>query len=188
MEGYIGEIRWFAPNFQPRNWAYCDGRLLPISQNTALFSILGTTYGGDGITTFALPDFRGRVGVGTGTGPGLPNIALGEKQGSETTTVTTNNIPPHTHSVVAKVNASPNNGSQNSPQSGYPAAAIGRDQSNGNQVQINMYGNTHDSQAATSSVVTTVGNSGGGIPMNNIQPSLGMNYIICMYGIFPSRG
>lgn len=188
MEGYIGEIRWFAPNFAPKNWAYCNGQLLPISQNSALFSILGTTYGGDGRTTFALPDFRGRVAVGTGTGPGLPTIDLGEVQGAETTTITVANMPTHTHTAAAKVTATTAIGTKNAPIDGYPSIAMGRDSTTGNPVQVNMYGTTGGSQGAPNQVHVTVGNSGAGMPLNNIQPSLGMHYIICLYGIFPSRG
>ncbi len=97
-EPFIGEIRMFAGNFAPRSWAFCDGQLLSISQNTALFSILGTTYGGDGVTTFALPDARGRVLVHQGQGPGLSNYPLGQKAGSEQSPVT---LPPHSHGITS---------------------------------------------------------------------------------------
>ena len=100
MEGTIGEIRMFAGTFAPRTWAFCQNQILSIAQNTALFSILGTTYGGNGQTTFALPDFRGRVAVGTGTGPGLSNIQLGQMAGTPTVTPTTNNMPAHNHAVA----------------------------------------------------------------------------------------
>src|SRR5215211_5950019 len=100
MEGYIAEIRLFAGNFAPRGWAFCYGQILSIAQNTALFSLLGTTYGGNGQTTFALPDFRSRVPVGAGTGPGLANISLGEVSGHETVTLLLNQMPVHTHPVT----------------------------------------------------------------------------------------
>jgi microcystin-dependent protein len=103
MEGTIGEIRMFAGNFNPRTWAFCQAQLLPIAQNTALFSILGTTYGGNGQTTFGLPDFRGRVAVGTGQGPGLPNVQLGEMAGTTTVTLLSTNMPAHNHAVTGTV-------------------------------------------------------------------------------------
>ncbi|MCP3973971.1 MAG: phage tail protein [bacterium] len=96
---YLGEISWFAGNFAPRGWALCNGQLLQISQNPALFSVLGTTYGGDGRTTFALPDMRGRSPIHMGTGPGLSNRRLGERGGSETTTISVANLPAHTHTI-----------------------------------------------------------------------------------------
>ena len=100
-EPFIGEISMFAGNFAPRGWAFCEGQLLPIAQNQSLFSILGTTYGGDGRTTFGLPDMRGRVSIHPGTGPGLTNYRLGNKGGSETTTLTTNQLPSHNHTISA---------------------------------------------------------------------------------------
>jgi microcystin-dependent protein len=103
MEGTIGEIRMFAGTFAPRTWAFCSNQLISIAQNTALFSILGTTYGGNGQTTFALPDFRGRVAVGTGTGPGLPNVQLGQMAGTPTVTLLTTNMPAHNHAVTGTV-------------------------------------------------------------------------------------
>src|SRR5688572_14762003 len=100
MEGTIGEIRLFAADFAPRNWAYCSGQLMPIAQNQALFSILGTTYGGNGVQTFALPNFQSRVAIGTGSGPGLAPVQLGEMKGTESTTITASNIPSHTHVIA----------------------------------------------------------------------------------------
>src|SRR5215212_259973 len=99
MEGTIAEIRLFAGNFAPRNWAFCAGQILPIAQNTALFSLLGTTYGGNGQTTFALPDLRGRVAVGAGQGPGLSNISLGQVAGETTHTLISQEIPAHNHVI-----------------------------------------------------------------------------------------
>src|ERR1700754_404975 len=113
MEGYIAEIRLFAGNFAPRNWAYCAGQIISIAQNTALFSLLGTTYGGNGQTTFALPDLRGRAAVGTGQGGGLTNRVLGEIGGSESVTLLVSNLAPHNHMVAT--NNTPASGVQNSP-------------------------------------------------------------------------
>ena len=172
MEGTIGEIRMFAGNFNPRNWAFCQGQLLAIQQNTALFSILGTTYGGNGTSTFGLPDFRGRVAVGTGTGPGLSNVSLGQVSGNENNTLITANLPAHTHTM---------NASSDSASVGTPA---------GNSLGVNGRGGiTPFVPGATSQVAmgSTTGSVGSNIPVNNMQPYLGMNYIICLQGIFPSR-
>src|SRR6188472_303063 len=108
-EPFIGMIVMFAGNFAPRNWAFCDGQLLSIAQNTALFSILGTTYGGNGQTTFALPDFRGRVAVGTGTGPGLSNISLGEVAGEASVTLISTQMPQHNHTISGNAGGLANN-------------------------------------------------------------------------------
>lgn len=179
MEGYIAEIRLFAANFAPRNWGYCNGAILSIAQNTALFSLLGTTYGGNGQTTFGLPDFRGRVGVGTGTASGLQSFSLGELSGSETVTLTTNNMPAHSHTASANLSPAGSNlpGEETNPNGSYPGLIQGG----------NVYASTHNSTMGSVSMALTIGPSGNSAPHNNIQPSLGMNYIICLYGIFPSR-
>jgi microcystin-dependent protein len=124
MEGYIAEIRLFAGNFAPRNWAFCQGQIMSISQNTALFSLLGTTYGGNGQTTFALPDFRGRVAVGTGQGPGLPNMTLGEMSGEPTHTLIVTEIPMHNHTINGSASGLANNANPtgNSPGIGVVAS------------------------------------------------------------------
>ncbi|MES2773934.1 MAG: tail fiber protein [Bacteroidota bacterium] len=174
MEGYIAEIRMFAGNFAPRNWAFCQGQIMSIAQNTALFSLLGTTYGGNGQTTFALPDFRGRVAVGTGQGPGLSNVTLGEVSGSPTTTININNMPAHNHILTVNNNvtgmaATGAGGYLNSKtESGESVAASGL-------------------SAAATLNTGSVGIAGGSQPFNNMQPYLGMNHIICLFGIFPSR-
>ncbi len=180
MEGTIGEIRMFAGTFAPRTWAFCNAQLLAIAQNTALFSILGTTYGGNGQTTFALPDFRGRTAVGTGQGPGLPNVVLGEQAGTQNVTLTTTNMPAHNHPLTGSVNLQVNN----------DTAGLTDDASN---KRFAATGNIFTAVAsdlvpmapAQSSLV--VGNSGGNQPFSILPPYLGMNYVICMFGIFPSR-
>lgn len=177
MEGTIGEIRMFAGNFAPRSWAFCANQILPIAQNTALFSILGTTYGGNGQTTFALPDFRGRVAVGTGQGPGLPNITLGELAGSQTVTLTTNNMPAHNHQVVGNV----------TPQASTDGTA-GSDPTGRVLGPQSIYYNPSDLVGMAPialNLPTTI--SGGSQPFSIMPPYLGMNYIICLFGIFPSR-
>ena len=163
QEGFIGEIRMFAGNFAPRTWAFCHGQLLPIAQNSALFSILGTSYGGDGRTTFALPDLRGRAPIGAGNGPGLADYRLGQKGGAETFTLTTQNMPMHAHTIptfAVDPNAS--------------AAFV-----QGNTAIMTL-GN-----AATGTINST--NMGSNQPVNNIQPYIAIHYIICLQGTFPSR-
>jgi microcystin-dependent protein len=171
QEGFIGEIRMFAGNYAPQGWAFCQGQLLSISQNTALFSILGTTYGGDGRVTFALPNLSGRVPVGVGQGAGLTNRQLGEMSGTETVTLTTAQMPAHSHTV----NAVTADGNQNLPTNSFPANT-----------------KTLDKEYSTVAPNTTmnptmIGVSGGSQPFGVMQPSLGMNYIICVNGIYPSR-
>lgn len=171
MEPFIGQIIMFAGNFAPRGWAFCEGQLLAISQNTALFSILGTLYGGDGRTTFALPDLRGRVPLHPGNGPGLTPRSLGQRSGTETNTLNTAQIPPHNHSasIPAKEEANaevPNNN---------VIAGAGFD----------GFGATPDSGVTMSPFNTS--NTGGGLPVNNMQPFLSVNFIIALTGIYPSR-
>ena len=164
-EPFIGEIILFAGNFAPRGWALCNGQILAISQNTALFSILGTTYGGNGQTTFALPDLRGRVPVHPGQGPGLSPYDLGQAGGTETVTLNVAEMPQHTHPQPAT------NGEQttNRPNGALPARG-------------GVYAQTSDG-----STLTPPSPVGGSQPHNNIQPYLGLNYIIALEGIFPSR-
>lgn len=171
MEGYLAEIRMFAGNFAPRNWAFCQGQLLAIAQNTALFSLLGTTYGGNGQTTFGLPDFRGRVAVGTGQGPGLPSINLGEVSGTPSTTLLVTNMPAHNHTLTPLANSSDATASK--PAGKYMALT-----------PAPAYAATQD---GTAMGVQTTTISGGSQPFSIMQPYLGMNYIICLFGIFPSR-
>ena len=171
QEGFIGEIRMFAGNFAPKDWAFCQGQLLSISQNTALFSILGTTYGGDGRVTFALPNLSGRVPVGVGQGAGLTNRQLGEMSGTETVTLTTAQMPAHSHTV----NAVTADGNQNLPTNNLPANTKTLDKE------------YSDANANTTMNPTMIGVSGGSQPFGVMQPSLGMNYIICVNGIYPSR-
>lgn len=167
---HIGDIKMFAGNFAPRNWAFCQGQLLSIAQNSALFSILGTTYGGNGQTNFGLPDLRGRVPVGMGQGPGLAPRQLGELAGSENHTLQASEMPNHSHALAANSNAA----TQRGPGGNFPAAS---DQRN------SLYATT----ANTTMAATAVGAAGGNTPHNNMQPYLGMNFIICLYGIYPSR-
>jgi microcystin-dependent protein len=180
MEGTIGEIRMFAGNFNPRTWAFCQNQLLSIASNTAMFSILGTTYGGNGQTTFALPDFRGRIPVGTGQGPGLSNYQLGQLGGVQTVTIANANFPAHTHPVSGSITMRGNAaaGNVDTPANSYPAVLTG----------TNMYSTVNNgSGMANMQVALTGASAGSAQPVNNIQPVMGMNYIICQFGIFPSR-
>ncbi|UZD24136.1 tail fiber protein [Algoriphagus halophytocola] len=187
MEPFLGQIMMVGFNFAPRGWALCDGSILPISSYTALFSLLGTTYGGDGRTTFALPDLRGRAPIGMGHGPGLSLRAQGAKGGAETTTLNVTNIPSHNHSVApSPVNASSQNATEQVPgtngattlaspvASGRPAAIYNNQTPD---VTLNTAGGN----------VLSTGNTGGSIPFNNMEPFIAMNYVIALNGIFPSR-
>ena len=165
---YVGQIMAVAFNFVPNGWAQCNGQLLPISQNIALFSLLGTTYGGNGTTNFALPDLRGRMLTGQGQGPGLPNISLGEQGGTATSTLTLANLPPHTHSI----NASSTSGTTSVPT---------------NNVLANTSDNDKEYATTSNSTMSPTGSAGGSQPINNMQPYTGMNYIIALQGIYPPR-
>lgn len=168
---YLGQIAIFPYNFEPRGWALCDGRLMSIAQNTALFSLLGTTYGGDGKTTFALPDLRGRVIVGIGNGPGLTPKTLGEISGTETNTLLVSNLPPHNHTI----NAVSSEGTQNLPTGNLPADTKTLDKEYSNAT------------ANTTMNPTMVGFTGSSTPVNNMQPYTSIGYYIALQGIFPSR-
>ena len=179
MEGTIAEIRMFAGNFAPRGWFFCQGQLLSIAQNTAFFALLGTTYGGNGQTTFGVPDFRSRVAVGTGQGPGLPSYQLGEMAGINSVTLTTGNMPTHTHALTGTVN----------PQGNSGTAGLNNDPSNRRLAGTNIFTGAATDLANMAAAASTlaIGNNGSGQPFSILPPYLGMNYIICMFGIFPSR-
>jgi len=174
MEGYLAQIIMFAGNFAPRGWALCQGQLMSIAQNTALFALLGTTYGGDGQTTFGLPDLRGRASVGTGQGSGLTNILLGELAGQPTTTLTSQQIPQHNHTLGAVADVA------NTANPTGNSLAVGQSGTD----TVSMYRNSNPTVAARAQSVT---NAGGSQPHNNMQPYLGMNFVICLEGIFPSQ-
>lgn len=171
-EPFVAEIRIFAGNFAPRGWAFCNGQLLPIAQNTALFSLIGTTYGGDGRSTTALPNLEGRAPMHPGRGPGLTARRLGERGGVETVTLTEAQMPNHTHTLRA--NAFPAsfqipNGSRTFARS-----------SNGNAYRANPSNLVPMADGALTS-------TGGSQAHNNMQPFLTMNYIIALVGLYPSR-
>ncbi|NND33138.1 MAG: phage tail protein [Saprospiraceae bacterium] len=170
-EPFVGEIRMFAGNFAPRGWAFCDGQLLAVSQNDALFSLLGTIYGGDGRTTFGLPDLRGRIPIHAGTGPGLSERRLGAKAGSEDETLTVNQLPSHSHDlrVTSDLANSPNPGSNVIAKSTTIDAFISNE-----MVDQNL--NT-----------AAMDNSGGSRSHINLMPFICINFIISLFGIYPSR-
>lgn len=176
--GMIGEIRMFGGNFAPRGWAFCEGQLLPISQNSALFSILGTTYGGDGRTTFALPDLRGRAPVHPGTGPGLASHALGSRFGTETV----NQVPAHSHSLqVSSGNAT--TASTSDALIANPSLG-GAPTSDSPTTTARGFAPASDGSAVLSGASVT---ETGAPSVNVVGPRVGINYIIATTGIYPSR-
>ena len=187
MEPFLGQIQAFGFNFAPRGWAKCEGQLLSIAQNSALFSLLGTIYGGDGRTTFALPDLRGRVPMNQGHGPGLSNYAIGQRIGTELNYLNVSQLPPHNHAISINASAkiaipcvnddgtsdeSENNILANNPSAYSPLSA-----KDSNLAPF-------DAQVTASG---TSGLTGGSQGIDNIQPTLCINYCIALQGVFPSR-
>ncbi len=166
---YVGEIRMFGGNFAPLGWMFCDGSILSISQNDVLFALIGTTYGGDGQQTFALPDLRGRAPVHQGTGPGGSTRTIGELGGTETVTLTATQMPQHTHTLKAS--------------SGLSTGAAG---ANGvlAATSVNIYGS---GPPTTPMAAQAISAQGGAQPHENMAPYLAVSYIISLFGIFPSR-
>lgn len=164
---FIGEIRMFAGNFAPVGWAFCNGAVIPISENDALFNLIGTTYGGDGLTTFALPNLQSRVPVHVG-----PNFALGQVGGAESVTLTTSQIPAHSH--VPQGFSAQGGGNQNTPQNGVWATSTAG----------SVYSNTAPTVAMDPNAI---GSTGGSQPHDNMIPFLVINFIISLFGIFPSQ-
>jgi microcystin-dependent protein len=169
-EPFVAEIRMFAGNFAPQGWAFCDGQLLAISQNDALFSLVGTIYGGDGRTTFGLPDCRGRIPVHAGTGPGLSPRVLGARAGTEQETLTVNQMPSHSHQMQASPDlaSSPNPGTN----------VVSR------STAVDAYINDTPTVDLASTSILSVG---GSQAHSNIQPFICINFIIALFGIYPSR-
>jgi len=167
---YVGELRMFAGNFAPAGWMFCDGQLLPISENETLFQLIGTTYGGDGQETFALPSLASRVPIHSGTGSDGINYQLAEQFGVESVTLTTNQLPVHSHVPIG----TDNNGNQASPIGGLSAASAVAKPYNPNNASVNM---------GSPSMSPT----GGSQPHENLQPYLCINFIISLFGIFPSQ-
>jgi microcystin-dependent protein len=172
MDPFVAEIRIFPFNFPPKGWAFCDGQILPLSQNTALFSLLGTTYGGDGKSNFALPNMQGNAPMHPGQGPGLSLHDLGETGGSDTVTLLESEIPSHNHAAMAAVNPG---------TSRLPSPTVGLSRSAG----LSAY------QPSTAGAVTmndnTIAPAGGDQPHNNLQPYLTLNFCIALQGVYPPR-
>jgi microcystin-dependent protein len=179
MEGVIAVVTTFAADFAPRNWAFCNGQILSIAQNQALFSLLGTTYGGNGQTTFALPNLQSRTAVSTGQAPGLSNYTLGEVIGTEGATLNPNNLPPHVHTgpLTLQLAADSSDGSVTRAVNSYPAVYAG------------AYATAPASGVtmAPPAYSVTIGIAGSSQPIPIRAPYLGINYVICLFGIFPSR-
>ncbi len=169
-EPFVGEIRMFAGNFAPRGWAFTDGQLLAVSQNDALFSLLGTIYGGDGRTTFGLPDLRGRIPIHAGTGPGLSPRSIGQKAGTEEETLTVSQLPSHSHTVQFSTAA----GTQNNPSNQFLGASP----------NVRIFRPQPPNVDMSADAVTSVG---GSQSHTNVQPFLCVNFIIALFGIYPSR-
>jgi len=206
MEEYLGIVKIFGGNFAPRGYAFCQGQLLAVSQNTALFSLLGTTYGGNGQTTFGLPDLRGRAPIGFNSGapgPGLSNYILGQAGGVENTTLLITQMPAHNHTAVftpsggggggSSVQASSNPATSPSPTNGATTLAAANDADG--SVTVNMYNadapnvtlNTGSGGGGGTGGTVTIGITGNSQPVSILQPYLAVNYIICTEGLFPTR-
>ena len=184
MEPYIGQIQAFGFNFAPRGWAKCEGQLLPISANAALFSLLGTTYGGDGISTFALPDFRGRSMIHQGAGPGLPSYSIGQRGGHNSANITTQNMPSHAHTLtngVAKISVTTTAGSgTNESDNGANGLNTGG---------LDMYVESPAGSDKLGGVAISgqTDANGGSQPFDITNPFLVVNVCIALVGIFPPR-
>lgn len=170
-EPFIGQINIFPYNFAPRGWAFCQGQLLSIAQNTALFSLLGTTYGGNGQTTFALPDLRGRAALSQGSGPGLSPYVLGQVGGTETRTLNSTNLPAHSHPF--QLLATEDDANSKNALNGFFC-----------NTTANFYNTAND---GTKMGLQNTGNAGGNQPFPILRPYLGLNFCIALNGVFPSR-
>ena len=179
MEGTIGQIMLFGGNFAPRNWAFCNGQLISISSNSSLFSVLGTIYGGDGRTSFALPDLRGRAPIHPGTGAGLPSYREGQRGGNESVKLTKDQIPSHTHGLT-NANVQVGAEGKGSTKTDNPAGGF-----------ISSIGGGFSTTPGSGNMGGTPNgasdSAGGGASHSNMQPFLAINYIVCLQGIYPSR-
>jgi microcystin-dependent protein len=178
MNGIMAYIGLFAGHFAPKFFMSCDGQILSIGQNQALFSLLGTTYGGDGITTFGLPDLRGRTAISAGQGIGLPNYVLGQRIGQENVTLTSNNLPPHNHNgnVQLKLAASPDDALDATPNDAFPGRHTG------------AYSTTTDkTMMKAGTIACAISDAGGSQPLPVRAPYLALIHVICVAGIYPSR-
>lgn len=190
-DAYTSEIRLWAANFAPRNWAFCQGQIMDISQHQALFALIGTTYGGNGRTTFALPDLRGRIPRGTGTGPGLQPVLLGSQQGYENMTLTQLELPTHNHAVInnlsvdgnVQVSVNSEEGEEGDPNGNYLAGT--NDTGYSDEAGSGQLAGVTSQYSFGGSISTQDTGSGRSFPLLN--PSTGLNFIICLDGVFPQR-
>ncbi len=201
MDGYLGTIVMWPMDWAPQNWAICDGAVIAVQQNTALFSLLGTKFGGNGTTTFALPDLRGRMPIGMGQGTGLPSYTLGQQGGMANTTLTQSNLPSHTHpatmsltglGATTTLNVSTQGGGSNTPATGASLCATtggpgGADIYITPAPTANLVALGNISTAVSGSGTVTVDATGNGQAFDNHPPYLGINFIICVSGMYPSR-
>ncbi|MEP2936895.1 MAG: tail fiber protein [Gilvibacter sp.] len=183
MEPFIGQLMLVPYNFNPSGWIDCSGQLLSISSNSALFSLLGTTYGGDGETSFGVPDLRGRVPIHEGTGPGLPTYNLGQKSGNPTSTLVTANLPAHSHPATANVNSA--DAANETPAIGNSIAAPGYVEGR-SFLKIKGF-NTATPDVALNAATISVANTGSNTSFSNMPPYLTMRWVIALIGIYPSR-
>jgi microcystin-dependent protein len=181
---FLGEVRPFPYNFAPRGWAFCQGQILSISQNTALFSLLGTFYGGNGTSTFALPDLRGRVAVSQGTGAGLSSYVIGEQTGAGTCTLLSTEMPAHTHVPYTRVQPVTELATKMRPTA---QAGDYLTRFNTLPTVVGKMWNTPPLENSTTLHPSFIGLAGGNQPHNNVQPVLAINYCIAMQGVFPAR-
>ncbi|HZQ27506.1 MAG TPA: tail fiber protein [Acidimicrobiales bacterium] len=173
---YIGEIRMFGGNFAPAGWAFCDGQIMPISENDALFNLIGTTYGGDGQSTFGLPDLRGRVPIHMGQGSGLTNRSLAESGGVETVTLTTSQIAAHTHPLLGSTDIA-----------NLPGPATSNPANNAVLATTSTFDHYVDSAANVQLAGQSILGQGGSQPHENMQPYLCVNFILSLFGVFPQQ-
>ena len=174
MDSYMGMITAFGFSFVPQNWMACNGQLISIAQNTALYSLLGITYGGDGVNTFALPDLQGRSAVGIGQGKGLSNYVIGEAAGNETTTLSVGNLPAHNHTMMASSDGATSNNAAGASLASNPRGGT----------MPNIY---EPGAANQVPMASGTGATGSGQPFNQLNPFLALNFCICVQGIYPPR-
>jgi microcystin-dependent protein len=179
MDPFLGQISLFGCNFAPVRWAMCQGQIMAIAQNTALFSLLGINFGGNGISTFALPDLRSRAPIGFGQGPGLSDYMIGEADGAETVSISSSTYPTHSHALFAAASAA----SENTPSS--LMEAEGQTGGRGGRINLALY--SASGTATTLAPAALNAAAGGGQPHNNIEPYLALNFCIALQGIFPAR-
>jgi microcystin-dependent protein len=183
MDPFIGEIRIIGFNYAPQGWALCNGQTMSISQYNALFALLGTTYGGNGTTTFNLPDLQGRVPLHAGSGAGLPVYVQGQKGGQTSVTLQTSNLPAHTHTIAPPVSNA--NGTSSSPVSAYPA--VDASTTSVERATVTTHSNAASAVAGQTAAAYQSGASGSSAPVNIQPPYLAVYFIIALVGIFPPR-